>query len=63
MLRMPDPRETPVSPFLHQIDEFGIYHSVCSACLQTVFKSTRESKLLKGEEVHHCQGPSQTRRR
>ena len=60
---MPDPREVPVSRFLHQIDEHGFYHSVCRVCFQTVAESARESKLIKGEEEHQCQGPSRDRAR
>jgi hypothetical protein len=56
---MPDPREIPVSPFFHQIDQVGVYHSICRVCYQTVAMDSRVSKLVKGEEEHQCWGTPQ----
>jgi hypothetical protein len=53
---MPDTREVPVSPFFHQIDKSGLFHSICCVCYQTVAKEARESRLLRGEENHLCLG-------
>jgi hypothetical protein len=56
---MTDHREMPVSavsPFFHQIDQHGKYHSICRACYQTVAEDPRLSRLVEGEEEHQCEG-------
>ena len=56
LCHMPDAREVPVSPFFHQIDQLGVYHSICRICFHTVAQDPRESKLFEGEEEHQCEG-------
>jgi hypothetical protein len=48
---MPDPRDAFVIPFFHQIDQLGIYHSICRVCFQSASENT---KLITGEEQHQC---------
>ena len=54
---LPDISELPVGrPFIHKMDQHGMYHSLCSVCYQTVARAPRESRLIRGEEEHQCKG-------
>jgi len=57
---MPKRRED--SRFVHFIIESSKYRSICRVCFQTVAEHSRESKLLKGEENHICEGPPSIRK-
>jgi len=51
-------REMPIarvfSSFVHRIDQYGIFHSICRTCSQTVAINAKESTLRHGEEEHEC---------
>jgi hypothetical protein len=53
---MPDPRELPVSPFVHLKDPTGKFRSVCRPCMHHLAEDIRESRLFDGEQAHICQG-------
>jgi hypothetical protein len=43
-------------PFFHQIDESGMYRSLCHVCFEVVSEAYRESRLVEAEEQHQCGG-------
>jgi len=53
---MPDPSDPSVNHFLHRRDPYDVYHSICLTCYQPVAKDSTESKLIKAEEQHKCEG-------
>ena len=44
-----------MSNFDHRIGPFGMHHSICTICFQTVATESGESKLTTGEEKHQCE--------
>lgn len=40
--------------FVHRVDEFRVFESVCPACFGVISRHMNESQLLADEETHLC---------